>query len=250
MFEGVADGALPETAKIEGLPGHIVEQNFDYDLLSPGSLIEHSVGGPVQLVRISRKTGARTTEDATLRSGPTGTVVEVGGHVEAIGCGGGIEGLVFQDVPAELTGKAALSTTTRVDQAGRYKIRLAYLAVGLAWKAAYVARVAPDASSLDLTGWITLANHGGTTFADAPTSVVAGRLARQDVNQVEASLAQRQTACWPQGNSHHPIGDRLYLARVQSGNDAEGADGGDGVYRAANGERGPGRELSRNSRSA
>src|ERR1700733_8643869 len=42
VLEGVADGALPETAAIEGLPGRIAEQNFDYELLGPRSLIEHS----------------------------------------------------------------------------------------------------------------------------------------------------------------------------------------------------------------
>jgi hypothetical protein len=210
MLEGVADGAIPETAALEGLPGHIKEQTFDYDLLSPGSLIEHSLGRPVQLVRINPKTGKQTLEDAVLRSGPNGVVVDVGGHVEALGCGGEIQGLLFQGVPSELTGKAALSTSVTVDRPGRYQITLAYLTVGLAWKAAYVARLTPGADTLDLTGWVTLANHGGTSFVNAPTSVVAGRLERQAVRRVEAVLAQRVQACWPQGNSHHPIGEVLY----------------------------------------
>ncbi len=210
VLEGVADGAIPETAALEGLPGRIREQNFDYDLLSPGSLIEHSLGRPVQLVRINPKTGKQTLEDAVLRSGPNGVVVEVDGHVEALGCGGEIQGLVFQGVPTELTGKAALSTTITVDRPGRYQITVAYLTVGLAWKAAYVARLTPGADTLDLTGWVTLANHGGTSFVNAPTSVVAGRLERQAVRRVEAVLAQRAQACWPQGNSHHPIGEVLY----------------------------------------
>ena len=58
LLEGVADGALPETAAIEGLPEQIREQTFDYDLLSPGSLIEHSLDRPVELVRLNPKTGA------------------------------------------------------------------------------------------------------------------------------------------------------------------------------------------------
>ena len=216
VLEAVADGALPETAAIEGLPGQIKEQSFDYDLLSPGSLIEHSVGRPVELVRINRKTGARTTEDATLLSGPNGLVLDVGGRIEALGCSGGIEGLVFSGVPAELTGKAALSTHVTVSRPGRYRLTLSYLTVGLAWNASYVARLAPDASRLDLTGWITLANHGDTGFADALTSVVAGRLERQAVQRVEAVLARRRSACWPMGNSHHPRGERLYVGVLRA----------------------------------
>ncbi len=215
VFEGVSDGALPQTAAIEGLPGKIKEQNFDYDLLSPGSLIDHSLGRPVQLVRVNRKTGKQTLEGAVLRSGPGGVVVDVGGHLEAIGCGGEIQGLVFQGVPTELTGKAALSTSIRVDQSGRYTLHLAYLTVGLAWQANYVAALSPDDAKLDLTGWITLANHSNTSFANAPTSVVAGRLARQDVEKIEAILAQRTLECWPQGNSHHPVGQPYYLAEAE-----------------------------------
>ena len=216
VLEGVSDGAIPETAALEGLPGHIVEQNFDYDLLSPGSLIEHSVGQPVQLVRINPRTGKRTTEDATLVSGPNGVVLDVGGRTQALGCSGEPEGLVFTGVPTELTGKAALSTHIRVDRPGRYTLRLAYLTVGMAWSANYVAEIAPDATRLDLTGWITLANHGDTSFPDAPTSVVAGRLARQDVQRIEAALAQRRSACWPMGNSHHPPGHPIYHGTLQA----------------------------------
>jgi len=215
VLEGVADGAMPQTAALEGLPGQIAEQNFDYDLLSPGSLIEHSLGRPVQVVRTNPRTGKQTLEEAVLRSGPNGVVVDVGGQVEALGCSGDLEGLILHDVPPELTGKAALSTLIRVDRPGRYKIRLAYLAVGLAWKASYVARVAQDGASLDLTGWITLANHGDTSFATAPTSVVAGRLARQAVELARRVLAQREIACWPMGNSHHPRGEQLYLAEPE-----------------------------------
>ena len=41
-FEGVADAIIPASAAVEGLPGAVIERNFDYDLLDPGSLIEKS----------------------------------------------------------------------------------------------------------------------------------------------------------------------------------------------------------------
>src|SRR5579862_5201621 len=51
-FEGVADGIIPASAAVRGLPGALVERNFDYDLLDPGSLIEKTVGGAVTIRRI------------------------------------------------------------------------------------------------------------------------------------------------------------------------------------------------------
>ncbi|MGA0601887.1 DUF4139 domain-containing protein [Caulobacter sp. KR2-114] len=215
VFQGVADGTLPQTAALKDLPGRIVEQNFDFDLLSPGSLIQRSVGGRVQVVRTNPRTGRETAEDAVLKSGPDGAVLDFGDRVEALQCGGPPERLVFDQVPSGLTGLAALSTRVRVTQAGRYRLTLAYLTVGLAWKTDYVARIAPDGRTLDLTGWITLANHDGASFPDAETSVVAGNLARQAVILAQGLVARRAPGCWPMGNSHHPRGERLYLAEAE-----------------------------------
>ena len=215
VFQGVADGTLPQTAALKDVPGRIVEQNFDFDLLSPGSLLQRSVGEGVHVVRTNPKTGKETTVPATLRSGAAGAVLDFGDHVEALQCGGPPERLVFDQVPQGLTGRAALSTRVRVTQAGRYRLTLAYLTVGLAWKAAYVARVAPDGHSLDLTGWITLANHDGASFPAATTSVVAGKLARQMLQIAGHVVAQRTPGCWPMGNSHHPHGQSLYLAEAE-----------------------------------
>lgn len=209
VFDGVADGLIPQTASIGGLPGQVAEQNFDFDLLGPGSLVAHSIGAAVHVVRTDRKTGRESRADAVIRSGPDGVVLDFGaGHIEALQCSGGAERLVFDDVPAGLTGRATLSTRVRVTTPGRYKVRLTYLTVGLAWRAGYVARLAAAGDTLDLTGWITLANHGETGFADAPTGVVAGRLARQAIDLVRPYVARRQSACWPTGTSHHPRGDR------------------------------------------
>lgn len=215
VFQGVADGTLPQTAALSDLPGRIVEQNFDFDLLSPGALLQRSVGARVQVVRTNPKTGKVTAEPAVLRSGAAGAVLDFGDRVEALKCGGPPERLVFDEVPTGLTGRAALSSRVRVTRPGRYRLTLAYLTVGLAWKADYVARVAPDGRRLDLTGWITLANHDGASFPAATTSVVAGRLARQMVTIASHFATRAAPGCWPMGNSHHPQGERLYLAEAE-----------------------------------
>jgi hypothetical protein len=214
VLEGVADGIIAQTASLAGFPGRVLEQNFDFELLSPATLIEHSVGHEVEVSRTNPRTGKATLEPALLRSGPDGVVLDFGGRVEALGCSGDPEGLVFADVPADLTGKPTLSIRVHVDKAGVYRLRLAYMTIGLAWKAAYVARLAPNGQSLGLVGWITLANHGDVGYAGAATSVVAGRLARNAIRIVNPLLLKRESACWPQGNSHHPHGVDRYLARL------------------------------------
>jgi len=198
VFRGVAEGIVPATAALDGLPAALLERNQDYDLLSPGSLIAGSVGAPVRRIRTNPVTGAVTEDAAILRTGPRGAILEIDGRFEALGCSGEPERLVFDKIPDGLSDKPTLSMKVRAKTPGRHRVRLSYLAVGLNWKANYVANVRPDGRTLDLTGWITMSNSSGTTFTDAPTQVVAGDVARSW--QTRATVVRpmgREDACWP-----------------------------------------------------
>ena len=215
-FEGVADGIIPQSAGEEGLPTAIVERNFDYDLLTPGALIEGSVGQGVQLVRTNRRTGRETREPAVVRSGPDGVVLEVAGRFEALGCGGEAEKLVFDHVPAGLADRPTLSLMVDAPSAGHYKVRLSYLTVRMDWTADYIARIAADGRTLALSGWITLANRTTDAFENAPTEVVAGHLARVPVDLPSPQTPARDTHCWPGQTTHAgwpALRARLAMAR-------------------------------------
>lgn len=201
-FEGVAEGLIPQSAAVEGLPGKAVERNYDYALLSPGTLVERSLGQPVKLVRTDRKTGRQTTVDATLLQGPNGLMVRTAQGVEALGCSGGPERLVLGAVPDGLTDRPSLSTIVDVPRPTRARITLSYLALGVTWQADYVARLHPDGQRLDLTGWLTLSNSGGTRFVDAPTQAVAGKLSRRPVSVNRGRAQPIRRACWPMDTTH------------------------------------------------
>lgn len=201
-FDGVADALIPQSASVEGLPGPAIERNYDYALLSPGTLVERSLGQTVKVVRTNRRTGRRTEEAAILRQGPEGVVLQTAGGVEALGCSGGAEALVFDTVPAGLSDKPALSTVVDVAAPTRATLTLSYLAIGVNWQADYVARIHPDGRTLDLTGWLTLVNASGTSFADAPTQAVAGRLSRVEVDVKRGEARPITRDCWPMDTTH------------------------------------------------
>jgi hypothetical protein len=200
-FRGVADGMVAQTAAIEGVDGRLIERNYDFDLLSPGSLIEKAVGAQARLVRRNSKTGQATEEPVTVRSGPLGVILQhADGSAEALGCSGLPETLVFDRAPPGLTATPTLSAEVETRNAGRHVIRLTYLATGLRWRADYVARLAPDGRTLSLHGWLTLSNVSGATFGDAPTQVVAGRLAREGEDEpIKAEPSETFPDCWPIG---------------------------------------------------
>ncbi len=201
-FRDVADEIVPQTATLEGLPGPQAERDYDFDLLSPGALLDKAVGERARLVRANPRKGDVTQTPVTIRSGPDGVVLQTDdGRTEALHCSGLPEKLVFDRAPPGLSATPTLSVTVDAPRAGRYVLKLSYLAEGLSWSADYVAKLLPDGHSLDLTGWLTLSNHGATSFGDAPTQVVAGTLNwGGGYDRPQAEAVNVQDGCWPIGH--------------------------------------------------
>jgi hypothetical protein len=178
-FTDVAAEIQPETALLKGAPFDVLQQNFDFDLLSPAKLLEKAVGGPVQYVRTDPSTGAESRETATVLGANNGVVLQVGDRIEVMdGVSDGNRRLVFDRLPAGLKSRPTLSMTVDADSAQSGDLMLTYLTGGVGWKADYVANLAPDEKSLALQGWITVTNTSGTAYDDATLQVVAGQVNR------------------------------------------------------------------------
>lgn len=173
-FPGVSASIRPETVGLSGRGLSVVEQNFDYDLLTPDKLMQAAVGDEIGIVRTNPGSGAQETQRARVLAANQGVVLEVDGHIEVLRDDGVPTRVIFDEVPANLRPRPTLSVTLDAEGAGQRDVTLTYLTTGLQWKADYVARFDERAGRLDLTGWITLTNQSGVTFANADTRVVAG----------------------------------------------------------------------------
>lgn len=178
-FKDVSARIRPETVSLAAPDVSIVEQNFDYDLLTPEKLMEKAVGKQVQLVRIIPGTGAQTTETATVLSVNGGVVLKVGDHVEVLRQDDIPTRVIFDGIPPNLRAKPTLSVTVDSARAGPRPATLNYLTQGLSWKADYVALFDEPSSKMDLQGWVTLSNTSGVEYPEAKVQLVAG-----DVNLV------------------------------------------------------------------
>ena len=185
-FPGVAASIRPETVGLSGRGLSVVEQNFDYDLLTPDRLMQAAVGDEIGIVRTNPGSGAQETQRARVLAANEGVVLEVDGHIEVLRDDGVPTRVIFDEVPENLRSRPTLSVTLDAEQAGRRDVALTYLATGLAWKADYVARYDEAAGTLDLTGWVTVNNRSGVTFTGARTRVVAG-----DVSVLNSSYDAR-----------------------------------------------------------
>jgi hypothetical protein len=201
-FEGVAEGIVPVSAVIEGLPGGTVEKNRDARLLSPASLVDGTLGREVTLTRTDKASGRTTSEPATLVAGPqSGVVLRTANGVEALRCAGLPETLRFAGVPAGLSSKPVLSVVTDSPRGRTVTVKLSYLASGFDWRASYVATQAADGRSLDLSAWLTLANGNAQAFADAEVNAVAGRLNRVETPALRAAIGALRLECYPLGTT-------------------------------------------------
>jgi hypothetical protein len=178
----------PETALLRSLshPGalSLVEQNFDFDLLTPAKLLEKYVGRNVKIVRTHPTTGVESFETATVLAATSGVVLRIGDRIET-----GLPGrIVYDSVPPNLRDRPTLVTELDSARGGMQNVELSYLSGGLAWKADYVAELNGADTALDLNGWVTLTNTSGTAYPNAKLQLVAG-----DINRVreELRLSQR-----------------------------------------------------------
>lgn len=170
----------PETALFRSLShmGSIntLEQNFDFDLLTPQKLLEKYIGKTVGVIRTNPATGTEATEQATVLSANNGVVIKIGNRIET-----GIPGrIVYDNVPANLRDRPTLVTKLNNKSTAEQTVELSYLTGGLGWKADYVAELNAKEDHLDLSGWVTLTNTSGTSYNNAKLQLVAG-----DVNRVQ-----------------------------------------------------------------
>jgi len=169
----------PETALLRNLTSpskfRLLEQNFDFDLLTPKKLLEKYSGKEITVIRTNSATGSETSETAIVLSTNEGIILKFSDRIEA-----GVPGrLVFPGVPKNLRDKPTLLVSLVSSSQGKYDLELSYLTNGLSWHADYVAALNEAESMLDLNGLVTLTNQSGITYHNAGLQLVAG-----DVNRI------------------------------------------------------------------
>ena len=194
QFMDVAARIDPTSVHLKSLAGgaglQILEQNYEYDLLSRDKLIEKYVGKKVRL-----HTGDGAFHEATLLSA-NGPVFEINGQIHL----GHPGRLVLPSLPENLVARPTLVWLLRNQVAARQRVEASYLTGGITWRSDYVMVINPGDDRADLTGWVTIDNKSGATYENAALKLVAGDLNRapdppRDSRALEmAARAAPQTA--------------------------------------------------------
>jgi hypothetical protein len=182
-FMDVAAKIDPTTVHIKSLINgsslNVLEQNYEYDLLSPQKLLEKFVGQKVQLATINPETKKEEIVEAILLATQGGNIFQIGDKIH-IGHYGRV---LLSRIPENLISQPTLVWMLENRLSKPQKLEASYLTSGINWKADYVAVLNKLDTMADLTGWVTIDNRSGATYQNALLKLVAG-----DIHRVQGEM--------------------------------------------------------------
>ena len=175
---------------------HVLEQNYQYDLVHQAKILEKYIGKEVEFVRVDPSTKKEYTvrgkliatgyafqpqygNPASSYYSTGGMIAEIDGKLEINPAGR----LVLPSLPNGLILRPQLEWLLNSDKDGQHKSEISYLAGQLSWTCNYVALLNANDTKIDVTGWVTVSNNSGTSFRNAGLKLVAG-----DVNVVKDAI--------------------------------------------------------------
>jgi hypothetical protein len=174
-FRDIAAQVMPETVAIAGEGVTVLEQNYEYDLLSPQTLLAKYLGKDVTMVVEEPGEAAgsvvRKTVTGRLLSMENGTVWRIGDRIVS---NPPYRELTFSEVPENLRDRPTLVWLLASERAGERRLEATYLTTGITWKADYVLTLGTAGDEGSLLGWVTLDNTSGASYPEATLQLVAG----------------------------------------------------------------------------
>ncbi len=160
----------------------VVEQNFQFDLVSTQKLLLKYIDRPIT---VERTVGNQsTTVSGTLLSALDGLVLKTNdGSIQTISSYTSVR---FPELPGGLNTRPTLVWDIQSPRAGDQRARVTYQTSGITWWADYnlIFNEGKDANSgmLDLAAWVSIINQSGATYPETKLKLIAGNVNRVEPN--------------------------------------------------------------------
>jgi len=178
-FADVASAIDPTSVHIKSLnePGglSVLEQNYEYDLISHQKLMEKYVGKKIKLIMRGENLEEKAV-DAKLISTANGNVFEIDGELH-LGFNGRV---VLPELPENLVDRPTLFWLLKNRTAKAHRMEVSYLTGGMNWRSDYVMVLDKKDQKGDFNGWVTINNTSGATYNNAALKLVAGEIHRAE----------------------------------------------------------------------
>lgn len=170
----------------DSAPIHVLEQNFDYDLLNERALLDKYIGQDLTIITTHPQTGEEKRETATVLAFNDNLILKYADRIEsALPYNARI---AYPSVPSNLRDRPTLTMALNTEQAAQHQLNLSYLTTGFDWHADYVATLSPDEKHLDIASWVTVNNNSGVAYENAQLQLIAGEINRAPQYQPEQMM--------------------------------------------------------------
>ncbi|GJQ60239.1 MAG: DUF4139 domain-containing protein [Candidatus Scalindua sp.] len=186
-FMDVASHIMPETVHVKSLnypeAFSVLEQNYEYDLMSADKLLDKYVGKKIKIVVWNKYQDRKEVVEASLLSNNNGQIFKINDEIFL-----GHPGIkILPEIPENLIAKPTLTWIYSNRGEKSHNLEVSYLTNNISWKADYVVVLNRNDSSADLSGWVTLHNESGATYTNATLKLIAG-----DVHRVKERFEERR----------------------------------------------------------
>ncbi len=154
----------------------ILEQNFEYDLVSPDKIMKKYVDKTIRIVTeqgdVFEGILLCAERSSIVLQDPSGEIKIISDDI--------IQYFDLPELPEGLITRPTLVWLVNNQGGEKHNTELSYLTNGMKWQAEYVGVVDQDDKAMEFSGWVSLENNCGNTFENAQLKLVAG-----DVHVVE-----------------------------------------------------------------
>jgi hypothetical protein len=188
-FSDVAAKIDPTTVSFSSLTDPagttVLEQNYEFDLVSPDKLLAKYLDRPIALVRdlgngkTEQLTGTLLSADyayLVLQTDDPNNPIQIVSRTQQM------RTIALSALPGGLITKPTLVWQLHAEKPGSHLVRVAYQTAAITWWADYnlVFAEGKDANSglLDVSAWVSIINQSGASYPDARLKLIAGEVHR------------------------------------------------------------------------
>jgi hypothetical protein len=158
----------------------ILEQNYQYDLVSSSKILEKYIDKEIELFTKGEGTSGQEKSYKGILlsySDQNLTLKEPEGAIRIVRLNE-VRDMYFPSLPEGLITKPTLVWLLDSQVSGKRKAEVSYLTSGINWHAEYVAVVDQLDQNLELAGWVSIDNRSGATYEEAKIKLIAGEVHR------------------------------------------------------------------------
>ena len=165
---------------------HVVEQNYEFDLLSVDKLLDKYIDREIVVVLQD----GQILKGQLLSFDPSQLLLKTSTGIDLVPRDHNVKDVQFSSLPGGLLTRPTLVWLLDAKNTAKELVKVAYRANQMNWHVDYRARFNQAGDHLDLAGWVTVSNNTGATYKDAQVKLMAGDVHIVQEPRVPAAMPQ------------------------------------------------------------